>query len=233
MNVKLNCVIVDDSAIQRMVVNKHVSNSLHLKLVGEFSNAIEAKNFMSYNEVDLIFLDIEMPVINGFDLLDGLKKKPQVIFITSKPDYAVKAFDYDATDYLQKPITNARFDAAIRRALQQYSLLKDAPEEDGTHIFIKSKLKKLKVFTNRIKYVEAYGDYIKVITDDETHLVLSTMKSFENDLPSERFVRVHKSFIVNIDKVEKFNSKYAEIGAIKIPLSRNKKDDLKRALSLT
>ncbi|OYQ43448.1 LytR/AlgR family response regulator transcription factor [Flavobacterium aurantiibacter] len=230
---KLNCVIVDDSAIQRMVVNKHVSNSLHLKLVGEFSNAIEAKNFMSYNEVDLIFLDIEMPVINGFDLLDGLKKKPQVIFITSKPDYAVKAFDYDATDYLQKPITNARFDAAIRRALQQYSLLKDAPEEDGTHIFIKSKLKKLKVFTNRIKYVEAYGDYIKVITDDETHLVLSTMKSFENDLPSERFVRVHKSFIVNIDKVEKFNSKYAEIGAIKIPLSRNKKDDLKRALSLT
>ncbi|MFY7667052.1 LytR/AlgR family response regulator transcription factor [Flavobacterium sp.] len=230
---KLNCVIVDDSAIQRMVVNKHVSNSLHLKLVGEFSNAIEAKNFMSYNEVDLIFLDIEMPVINGFDLLDGLKKKPQVIFITSKPDYAVKAFDYDATDYLQKPITNARFDAAIRRALQQYSLLKDAPEEDGTHIFIKSKLKKLKVFTNRIKYVEAYGDYIKVITDDETHLVLSTMKSFENDLPSERFVRVHKSFIVNIDKVEKFNSKYAEIGTIKIPLSRNKKDDLKRALSLT
>ncbi len=233
MSVKLNCVIVDDSAIQRMVVNKHVSNSLHLKLVGEFSNAIEAKNFMSYNEVDLIFLDIEMPVINGFDLLDGLKKKPQVIFITSKPDYAVKAFDYDATDYLQKPITNARFDAAIRRALQQYSLLKDAPEEDGTHIFIKSKLKKLKVFTNRIKYVEAYGDYIKVITDDETHLVLSTMKSFENDLPSERFVRVHKSFIVNIDKVEKFNSKYAEIGTIKIPLSRNKKDDLKRALSLT
>lgn len=233
MSVKLNCVIVDDSAIQRMVVNKHVSNSLHLKLVGEFSNAIEAKNFMSYNEVDLIFLDIEMPVINGFDLLDGLKKKPQVIFITSKPDYAVKAFDYDATDYLQKPMTNARFDAAIRRALQQYSLLKDAPEEDGTHIFIKSKLKKLKVFTNRIKYVEAYGDYIKVITDDETHLVLSTMKSFENDLPSERFVRVHKSFIVNIDKVEKFNSKYAEIGTIKIPLSRNKKDDLKRALSLT
>ncbi len=233
MSVKLNCVIVDDSAIQRMVVNKHVSNSLHLKLVGEFSNAIEAKNFMSYNEVDLIFLDIEMPVINGFDLLDGLKKKPQVIFITSKPDYAVKAFDYDATDYLQKPITNARFDAAIRRALQQYSLLKDAPEEDGTHIFIKSKLKKLKVFTNRIKYIEAYGDYIKVITDDETHLVLSTMKSFENDLPSERFVRVHKSFIVNIDKVEKFNSKYAEIGTIKIPLSRNKKDDLKRALSLT
>lgn len=233
MSVKLNCVIVDDSAIQRMVVNKHVSNSLHLKLVGEFSNAIEAKNFMSYNDVDLIFLDIEMPVINGFDLLDGLKKKPQVIFITSKPDYAVKAFDYDATDYLQKPITNARFDAAIRRALQQYSLLKDAPEEDGTHIFIKSKLKKLKVFTNRIKYIEAYGDYIKVITDDETHLVLSTMKSFENDLPGERFVRVHKSFIVNIDKVEKFNSKYAEIGTIKIPLSRNKKDDLKRALSLT
>jgi DNA-binding LytR/AlgR family response regulator len=232
MSVKLNCVIVDDSAIQRMVVNKHVSNSLHLKLVGEFSNAIEAKNFMSYNEVDLLFLDIEMPVINGFDLLDGLKKKPQVIFITSKSEYAVKAFDYDATDYLQKPITNARFDAAIKRALQQQAILKDQPEEDGSYIFIKSKLKKLKVFTSRIKYVEAYGDYIKVITDEETHLVLSTMKSFENDLPADRFVRVHKSFIINIEKVDKFNSKFAEIGQSKIPLSRNKKDDLKRALSV-
>lgn len=227
---KLNCVIVDDSSIQRMIVGKLASNHLSLNLIGEFSNAIEAKNFMSYNNVDLLFLDVEMPVVSGFDLLDGLKTKPQVIFITSKPEYAVKAFDYDATDYLQKPITNHRFEIAIKRALNMYSMLRDAQEEEGEFIFIKSKLKKLKVFISRIKWVEAFGDYVKVVTDDESHLVLSTMKSFENDLPADKFVRVHKSFIVNIDKVDKFNSKFAEIGPHKIPLSRNKKDDLKKAL---
>lgn len=227
---KLNCVIVDDSSIQRMIVGKLASNHLNLNLVGEFSNAIEAKNFMSYNNVDLLFLDVEMPIVSGFDLLDGLKTKPQVIFITSKPEYAVKAFDYDATDYLQKPITGNRFEIAIKRALNMHSMLRDAQEEDGDFIFIKSKLKKLKVFINRIKWVEAFGDYVKVVTEDESHLVLSTMKAFENDLPAEKFVRVHKSFIVNIDKVDKFNSKFAEIGPNKIPLSRNKKDDLKRAL---
>ncbi len=230
---KLNCVIVDDSSIQRMIVGKLASNHLNLNLIGEFSNAIEAKNFMSYNTVDLLFLDVEMPVVSGFDLLDGLKTKPQVIFITSKPEYAVKAFDYDATDYLQKPITSARFEIAIKRALTMYAMLRDSQEEDGEFIFIKSKLKKLKIFVSRIKWIEAFGDYVKVVTDDDSHLVLSTMKSFENDLSPEKFVRVHKSFIVNIDKVDKFNSKFAEIGQSKIPLSRNKKEDLKKALEVT
>lgn len=230
---KLNCVIVDDSSIQRMIVGKLASNHINLNLVAEFSNALEAKNYMSYNEVDLLFLDVEMPIVSGFDLLDGLKTKPQVIFITSKPEYAVKAFDYDATDYLQKPITNARFESAIKRAINLYIMQKESQDEDGEHIFIKSKLKKLKIFTSKIKWVEAYGDYVKVVTEDENHLVLSTMKSFENDLSKDKFVRVHKSFIVNIDKVDKFNSKFAEIGPTKIPLSRNKKEDLKKALEVT
>jgi DNA-binding LytR/AlgR family response regulator len=216
-----------------MIVGKLANNHINLNLVGEFSNAIEAKNFMSYNSIDLLFLDVEMPIISGFDLLDGLKVKPQVIFITSKPEYAVKAFDYDATDYLQKPIHNVRFEAAIKRAINLHTMMRESQEDDGEHIFIKSKLKKLKIFISKIKWIEAFGDYVKVVTDDESHLVLSTMKSFENDLPKEKFVRVHKSFIVNIDKVDKFNSKFAEIGTMKIPLSRNKKEDLKKALVVT
>lgn len=229
---KLNCIIVDDSSIQRMIVGKLASNHINLNLIGEFSNAIEAKHFMSYNSVDLLFLDVEMPVVSGFDLLDGLKTKPQVIFITSKPEYAVKAFDYDATDYLQKPIASTRFEIAIRRALNMYLMLRETQEEDGEFIFIKSKLKKLKIFVSKIKWIEACGDYVKVVTDDESHLVLSTMKSFENALSTEKFVRVHKSFIVNIDKVDKFNSKFAEIGSCKIPLSRDKKNQLKKALEV-
>ncbi|RRJ90187.1 LytR/AlgR family response regulator transcription factor [Flavobacterium macacae] len=228
---KLNCVVVDDSAIQRMTVTKLVTNHQNLNLVGDFSNAIETKNCLTNKEVDLIFLDIEMPVINGFDLLDGLKIKPQIIFITSKAEYAVKAFDYDATDYLQKPISPQRFSAAVKRAMDLYVLRKENIDEDSEHIFIKSNLKKLKIFTSKIKWIEAYGDYVKVVTEDENHLVLSTMKSFESELSKERFIRVHKSFIINIDKVDKFNSKFAEIGVTKIPLSRNKKEDLVKALA--
>jgi DNA-binding LytR/AlgR family response regulator len=229
---KLNCVVVDDSSLQRMVIEKLVNNHPNLQLIGDFSNAIEAKNCMTVNVVDLIFLDIEMPVISGFDFIDGLKTKPQVIFITSKAEYALKAFDYDATDYLQKPIVLERFNASVKRALDLHMMKRENYEDDGEHIFIKSNLKKLKIFTNKIKWIEAYGDYVKVVTEEDTNLVLSTMKSFEKDLSKDKFIRVHKSYIINIDKVERFNSKFAEIGVTKIPLSRNKKEDLIRALSI-
>jgi DNA-binding LytR/AlgR family response regulator len=173
-----------------------------------------------------------MPVISGFDFLDGLKTKPQIIFITSKAEYAMKAFDYDATDYLQKPIALDRFNASVTRAMDLHLLKQDTKDEDGEHIFIKSNLKKLKIFTSKIKWIEAFGDYVRVVTEDDSNLVLSTMKAFENDLPKNKFVRVHKSYIINIDKVVRFNSKFAEIGITKIPLSRNKKEDLIKALSI-
>ncbi|MFM9825281.1 LytR/AlgR family response regulator transcription factor [Flavobacterium sp.] len=229
---KLNCVVVDDSSIQRMIISKLVNNHPNLHLIGDFSNAIEAKGSMSINNIDLIFLDIEMPVISGFDFLDGLKTKPQIIFITSKAEYAMKAFDYDATDYLQKPIALDRFNASVKRALDLHMLKTETGDEDGEHIFIKSNLKKLKIFTAKIKWIEAYGDYVKVVTEEDSNLVLSTMKSFEKDLSQEKFIRVHKSYIINIDKVERFNSRFAEIGITKIPLSRHKKEALVKALTI-
>ena len=228
---KLNCIVVDDSAIQRMTITKLVNESPNLHLVGDYANALEAKNCINHHEVDLIFLDIEMPLINGFDLLDGMKVKPQIIFITSKADYAVKAFDYEATDFLQKPISKERFLKAVKKALELHQLRNDSSEDLGEAIIIKSNLKKLKIYTSKIKWVEAFGDYIKIITDDENHLVLSTMKSFESELPEGKFVRVHKSYIVNVERVEKFNSKFAEIGNTKIPISRNKKDLISEAIS--
>ena len=230
---KLNCVVVEDSSMQRMLISKLVNNHPGLRLIGEFSNAIEAKNCLTVKDVDLIFLDIEMPVINGFDFLDALKVKPQIIFVTAKAEYAQKAFNYDATDYIQKPIALERFNASAKRATDFHLLKNENHIEDGDHIFIKSNLKKLKVFTSRIKWIEAYGDYVKVVTEEGSNLVLSTMKSFENDLSKDKFVRVHKSYIINIDKVESFNSKFAEIGVTKIPLSRNKKEDLVKALAVS
>lgn len=227
---KLNCIVVDDSAVQRVTITKLVNESTLLNLIGDFANALEAKNCINNNAIDLIFLDVEMPLITGFDLLDGLKTKPQIIFITSKADYAVKAFDYEATDFLQKPISKERFLKAVKKASELHALLHDSQEEQGQSILIKSNLKKLKVNVSKIKWIEAYGDYIKVVTDEETHLVLSTMKGFEKELPEGQFIRVHKSFIINLIKVEKFNSKFVEIGTTKIPLSRNKKVEIIKAI---
>jgi two-component system, LytTR family, response regulator len=227
---KLNCIVVDDSAVQRVTITKLVNESTLLHLIGDFANALEAKNCINNNTIDLIFLDVEMPLINGFDLLDGLKTKPQIIFITSKADYAAKAFDYEATDFLQKPLSKERFIKAIKKAADLHALRYDLHEEQGESIVIKSNLKKFKVYVSKIKWIEAYGDYIKVVTDDETYLVLSTMKGFEKELPESKFIRVHKSFIINLARVEKFNNKFAEIGSTKIPLSRNKKEEIIKAI---
>jgi two-component system LytT family response regulator len=230
---KLNCIVVDDSALQRITVTKLICENHNLQLIGEFSNATDAKNCISTKSVDLVFLDIEMPVINGFDLLDGLKVKPQIIFITSKAEYALKAFDYNATDYLHKPLSKERFNQAVTKAVNLFTLNKDTDDEDENFIFIKSNLKKLKLFTSKIRWIEAYGDYVKIITEDDSHLVLSTMKAFEKELPKDKFIRVHKSYIINILKINTYNSKYAEIDTFKIPLSRSKKVTLIEALSKT
>ena len=228
---KLNCVVVDDSTIHRITIAKLVNEHPDLTLVGDFSNASETRNCILNKSVDLLFLDIEMPVQSGFDLLDGLKTRPQIIFVSSKSDYALRAFDYAAVDYLHKPVTKDRFNKAVQKAIEYHNRKKEVPDEEGDFIFIKSNLKNFKIFISRIRWVEAFGDYIKLFTEDETHLVLSTMKSFESELPADKFIRVHKSYIVNIDKVERFNSKFAEIGTTKIPLSRNKKEDLAKALN--
>ncbi|RTE51849.1 DNA-binding response regulator [Arenibacter aquaticus] len=226
---KLRSIIVDDSSMQRIAVAKLVNNHPHLTMVGEYSNAIEAKNGLKNSNIDLIFLDVEMPIINGFDLLESLDSPPQVILITGNPNYALKAFDYDVTDYLHKPISASRFDTSIKRALTKYEQLQKVPEDDE-YIFVKSNLRQRKVVLNDIKWVEALGDYIKLVTNEGNVVILSTMKSFEQKLPKDKFLRVHKSYIVNLEKVQKFNSKSVELDGRQLPLSRNKKNVLIEAL---
>ncbi len=229
--VVLNCVIVDDSSLQRLSIVRLVQSHPSLNLVSEYNNAIEAKMGLLNNKIDLVFLDIEMPILSGFDLLDDLNQKPQIIFITGKTKYAFKAFDYDAVDYLRKPITKERFLNAVHKAITNFKLKNDEGFDDEDFIFVKSNLKKRKVFLNELKYIEALGDYVKLVTDHESLVVLSTMKSFAALLPQERFMRIHKSYIVNLDRVERYNSKSVEIEKEFLPLSRNKKSALVEALS--
>lgn len=225
----LRCVVVDDSSIQRLSIVKMIKEHPSLSLLAEYKNAIETKKGLKDLEVDLIFLDIEMPVINGFELLDLLTNKPQIIFITGKTEYALKAFEYDATDYLHKPITLNRFNTAVTKAMDYHKLKSESTPEN--YIFVKSNLKKIKIDVNTILWIEALGDYVKIITKNEPIIVLSTMKAFGEKLSEYPFLRTHKSYLVNLSKISRFDSKTVKINNESLPLSRNKKSILADALN--
>ena len=227
----LNCAVVDDSTLQRLSIVKLIENHQSLNLVAQYNNAIEAKEGIATSDIDLIFLDIEMPILSGFDLLDDLTAKPQIIFVTRKTKYAFKAFDYDAIDYLRKPISKERFLNAVHKAVTNYKLKNEEGFDEEDFIFVKSNLKKRKVFLNELRYIEALGDYVKMVTEHDSLVVLSTMRAFEALLPKDRFLRIHKSYIVNLDKVIRYNSKVIELEKEELPLSRNRKTDLVQALA--
>lgn len=227
----IKCAIVDDSTLQRLSIVRLIQNHPSLELVAEYNNAIEAKIGLATTDIDLVFLDIEMPILSGFDLLDDLTIKPQIIFVTGKTKYAFKAFDYDAVDYLRKPISKDRFLNAVHKAINIFKLKNEDSFDDEDFIFVKSNLKKRKVFLNELKYIEALGDYVKLVTENDSLVVLSTMKAFEALLPEDRFLRIHKSYIVNLDKVERYNSKVIELENQQLPLSRNRKAQLVEALT--
>ncbi|TMM56780.1 response regulator transcription factor [Maribacter algarum] len=226
---KLRTIVVDDSSLQRMAVSKLINDHPHLDLVAEYNNGMEAYKNVEKNQIDLIFLDVEMPILDGFEFIESLSNIPQIVLITSKPDYALKAFDYDVTDYLLKPITKSRFAASIKKALLK-SEKTSLNKADEAHIYVNSNLKKVKVVINEIKWIEGLGDYIKLVTDDSNILVLSTMKAFIEKLPQDKFLRIHKSYIVNLEKIEKFSSAQVEVAGQQIPLSRYKKLQLEEAL---
>lgn len=229
MKTKLRTIVVDDSALQRMAVSKLVTDHPSLNLVSEYKNGMEAYKNVKIHDIELIFLDVEMPILNGFEFIESLSNNPQIILITGKSDYALKAFDYNVTDYLLKPIIKSRFDASVRKAVIKAAKVA-IDQNDAAHIYVNSNLKKVKVVVNDIKWIEGLGDYIKLVTHDNNILVLSTMKAFIEKLPQNKFLRIHKSYIVHLDKIEKFSSTTVEVDGQKIPLSRYKKLQLEEAL---
>ncbi|MBM1107692.1 response regulator transcription factor [Aurantibacter crassamenti] len=227
---KLKSIVVDDSEMQRTSVAKLIKDHQNLELVAEYRNGVEVLQNVKSNEIDVIFLDVEMPLVNGFDLLKSMKHTPQVVLISSDPSHALKAFDFNVTDYLLKPITPPRFNTAVKKALVASSYRKNNVIDDDRHIFVKSNLQRIKVKLTDIKWVEALGDYVKLFLEDATILVLTSMKSFSEKLPANEFLRIHKSYIINLNKVEKFNSNSVELCGEILPLSRKRKMELKEAL---
>lgn len=228
----IKCAVVDDSNMQRLAITQLIRKQPQLELVGEWSNAIEAKNGLLDVATDVLFLDIEMPVLNGFNLLDYLENKPHIVIVTSKSKYAHKAFDYNAIDFLKKPLKSSRFSITIDKLLQADNFHKKIEvEKNRPSIFIKSGLKQYKVYLQDILYVSAMGDFAKIHLKKSTPLVVTgTMTYLESLLPKNYFFRVHRSFIVNLEKIERFTANYLEIKNEAIPISRQKKQELKDIL---
>lgn len=227
----LKCVIVEDSPLHRILLEKIINQNNHIQILHSFDNGINALEFMNRTAFDLLFLDIELPKMNGFELLNKLNQSPQTIITSANPTHATKAFDFNVTDYLLKPYTVARFNKAIEKVLVK-SKLPINTKIDEDFILVKSNLKEIRLFSKDILWIEALGDYVKIITKERKLIVLSTMKAFIEKLPQEKFLRIHKSYIVNIEKIELYNHRHVQVDSNKLPMSRNSNIRLDEILNL-
>lgn len=227
---KLCCILVEDSKIQGLLLEKNIKTNPHLHLVTTFNNGEEALKYLKTNQIDLLFLDIGLPDINGFELIERLDTSIWTIITSSLPNHATKAFDFDVVDYLLKPYTEERFNKAVGKALEKIKLY-SASEENDNYILVRSNLKEVRLYPRNILWVEALGDYVKIVTQEKKLIVLSSMKDFLEKLPSDKFLRIHKSYIVNIEKIEVYNHKHVQVQERKLPLSRNNNVQLDKKLN--
>jgi DNA-binding LytR/AlgR family response regulator len=227
---KINCLIVDDEPLAQDVLDSYVKNIPQLNPVGICNNAIEALEKMKHNRVDLIFLDIQMPEITGIDFLKSLKDPPMVIFTTAYQNYAVQGFELNAIDYLLKPFSLDRFKKAVHKAEELMLMKQDFSSRDDDYIFIKSDQKLQKVSYNDILFIEALADYVKIHTPEKRYITLQTMKNMEEKLPDKYFKRVHRSFIVALDKIISIVGGNVEINDQRIPIGKNYKEGFYEAL---
>lgn len=198
----MNCIIVDDDILTCKILEGYVNKYSSLNLIGSFIDSIEARNVLEKrHDIDLIFLDIEMPEMNGFDFIGSLESPPNIIVISSAGEYAIKAFDFNVVDYLLKPISYSRFCKAIDKTNRYYS--RKEPSANGDEeIFIKNGPSLVKLKLRDIIYVEALENYVTLNTTEDKYTIHFTMKAIESQLPSGVFIRVHRSFIVNKTKIQ-------------------------------
>lgn len=217
-----NCVVVDDEDLARRLIENHLSQLENFKVIASCQSAIEASKILKSEKIDLLFLDIEMPVLTGTDFFANLVQKPKVIFTTAYRDYALDGFELNAVDYLLKPITFGRFFKAVEKFLEQHQATTALPKESNDvrndYVFVRKDRKQVKVFLADMLYIESVKDYIKIVTDTENHLVKHSITAFE-ELLDNRFVRTHRSYIINLDKVTAYTHLDVEIGKIEIPIS--------------
>ncbi len=227
---KIKCVILDDEPMSRTLLERYCAKTSNLTLVGSFGHPEEAFEFLSHNEIDILFLDVEMPVQNGFEFLDHLMYMPKVILTTGKTDYAFDAFQYHVIDYLKKPITYARFVKSIEKALQSGN---DNPAQPGGEdFFIKAEGKLIRLRYEDILYIESVGDYVKYFTQSKNYLTHSTLKSVEEKMDNHQFMKIHRSYIVNLRKIKDIQDNSVVIEGKVIPISKSLKSGVMLKLNV-
>jgi len=228
----LKTVIIDDEPLAVDIIRNYCDTIAHIEILGMFTNPVEAMSFINNNAVDLIFLDIEMPLITGLEFIDTLKHKPQFIFTTAYPQFAINGFEMEAVDYLIKPISYIRFLKAVNKVkipgqepiAQPQQALVVSPVTEDTFLFVKSEHESLKIFTADIKFIEGLKDYLKInLSNGKYVLTLSNFKNLMERLPEKSFIRVHNSYIVNLNYVNSVQRNRIVVDNTRIPISESYK----------
>ena len=229
---KYKTLIVDDEKPARELLKLHASKISDLEVVGTCSNAIQAKKFLEEHDVDILLLDIQMDELTGLDLLRMLKEQPVTILTTAYSEFALESYELDVVDYLVKPISFKRFFKSVTKAMElaraKAMLSNSIPITDATsvdHIFIKVDNKLVKIAFKDLRYLESYGEYVKLYTAEKMNITLKTLSSFEEILPTELFYRLHRSYMVNLNKIEVIEDGSVKIGEKWIPISRKLKEE--------
>jgi DNA-binding LytR/AlgR family response regulator len=232
----LKTVIIDDEPLAIDIIKNYCESVTEIELLGCFTDPVKAMHFVNNNAVDLLFLDIEMPLLNGLEFLDTLTLKPQVIFTTAYPQFAINGFELDALDYLIKPVSYKRFLKAVNKFKLPVAAVAPAlpPQEaeqpltanknGDRFLFIKSDYESLKVFYDDIKLIEGFKDYLKVhLSNGKNILTLTNFKTFQEKLPEKVFIRVHNSYVVNLNYINSVQRNRIVIDALRIPISETYK----------
>ncbi|MDQ3683602.1 MAG: LytTR family DNA-binding domain-containing protein [Bacteroidota bacterium] len=230
----MKCLIVDDNKIARMAMKQLVTQVKGLQLVKECAGAMEAYNSINEETIDLLLLDIEMPGMTGFELIKNLgAKKPLIIFTTAKKEYAVEAFELNVIDYLVKPISPPRFFQAMERASEALSSNKvEVKLGEQEFVFVKDNGVLKRINVHDILYLEAMGDYVKVHTPQKFHVLHTTLKSIEEKLPDSKFIRVHRSYIISLNKIDFIQEGVITIGKATVPVADTYRSILNKRLNL-
>lgn len=235
----MKCLIIDDEPIARMGMRRLVGRHSDLELTAQLGSAEEALEFLEENKVDLIFLDIQMPGLTGMELAEKIKGDAMIIFTTAYSEYALESYNVNAVDYLVKPINPDRFDKAVEKARSCASLLataegaeeaKEAPQLAADFIIVKADRRYMRIHLKDILYVQGLKDYLIIYTNDRKVVTRMTLKGMEDTLPSDRFFRVNKSYIVNLDAIDSFDNNDIFIGNQEIAIGPNFREPLLRIL---
>lgn len=229
---KVNCLVIDDDPISRTIVCNYINQVDSLYLVASCENPVQAMSYLYNTHIHIVFSDIEMPVLNGLDFIKSLKEPPLFIFITSHQEYALEGFEVNATDFLTKPFTYARFFKAVNKALELIAgNEKEVIDIQKDYFFVKLDSKLIKLYFDEVLYVEAQKDYVKIYTNTgKPQLVWLNLKHIEEQFPADLFVRTHRSYIVNISKVDVILNEEVIIGNASIPLGMSYKENVLKVI---